>query len=77
MMRQVKVQPLTYEAFAPYGSIYDMKEPKGYALCGLGGLRQMCSDGTQWQNRLVGSEEMKKIERNIYWRTKQCQKEQI
>ena len=34
MMRQVKVQPLTYEAFAPYGSIYDMKEPKGYALCG-------------------------------------------
>ena len=33
-MRQVKVQPLTYEAFAPYGSFYDMKAPKGYSLCG-------------------------------------------
>ena len=33
-MRQVKVQPLSYEAFAPYGTFYDMKEPKGYALCG-------------------------------------------
>jgi len=34
MMRQVKAQPLTYEAFAPYGSFYNMKDPKGYGLCG-------------------------------------------
>ena len=33
-MRQVKVQPLTYEAFAPYGRFYAMGQPKGYALCG-------------------------------------------
>ena len=33
-MRQVKLQPLTHEAFAPYGRFYTMAQPKGYALCG-------------------------------------------
>ena len=33
-MRQVKLQKLTCEAFAPYGRFYAMAEPKGYALCG-------------------------------------------
>ena len=33
-MRQVKVQPLSHEAFAPYGKFYDYAAPKGYALCG-------------------------------------------
>ena len=33
-MRQVKIQPLTYEAFAPYGQFYKMEQPEGYALCG-------------------------------------------
>lgn len=33
-MRQVKVQKLTCEAFAPYGRFYEMSAPKGYALCG-------------------------------------------
>ena len=33
-MRQVKIQPLTHEAFAPYGRFYTMDQPKGYALCG-------------------------------------------
>ena len=33
-MRQVKVQPLTHEAFAPYGQFYKMEQPEGYALCG-------------------------------------------
>lgn len=33
-MRQVKVQPLSHEAFAPYGRFYTMDAPKGYALCG-------------------------------------------
>lgn len=33
-MRQVKVIPLSYEDFAPYGRFYTMDKPKGYALCG-------------------------------------------
>ena len=33
-MRQLKVQPLTHEAFAPYGQFYKMEQPEGYALCG-------------------------------------------
>ena len=33
-MRQVKVSPLTYEAFAPFGQFYTMSQPQGYALCG-------------------------------------------
>lgn len=33
-MRQVKIQPLTHEAFAPYGQFYKMEQPEGYALCG-------------------------------------------
>lgn len=33
-MRQVKVEALTHEAFAPYGQFYTMDAPKGYALCG-------------------------------------------
>lgn len=33
-MKQVKVQPLTHEAFAPFGQFYEMSRPDGYALCG-------------------------------------------
>ena len=33
-MRQVKVQPLTHEEFAPFGQFYGMENPKGHALCG-------------------------------------------
>ena len=33
-MKQVKVQPLTREAFAPFGEFYDMTAPDGYPLCG-------------------------------------------
>ena len=33
-MRQLKVQPLTHEAFAPFGQFYRMDAPEGYALCG-------------------------------------------
>ena len=33
-MRQVKVEKLTHEAFAPFGQFYTMADPKGYALCG-------------------------------------------
>lgn len=33
-MRTVTVEPLTLEAFAPFGQFYPMNEPQGYALCG-------------------------------------------
>ena len=33
-MRQVKVQPLTHESFAPFGQFYSYDKPEGYALCG-------------------------------------------
>ena len=33
-MRQVKVEALTAEAFAPFGQFYTMDQPRGYALCG-------------------------------------------
>ena len=33
-MRIIKVEPLTNEAFAPFGQFYTMDAPKGYALCG-------------------------------------------
>ena len=33
-MKQMKVQPLTHEAFAPFGQFYDMANPNGYALNG-------------------------------------------
>ena len=33
-MRKIKVQPLTKEAFAPFGQYYDMVNPDGYALKG-------------------------------------------
>jgi len=33
-MKQVKVQPLTRDAFAPFGEFYDMGNPDGYPLCG-------------------------------------------
>ena len=33
-MRTIKVEPLTNEAFAPFGQFYTMDAPKGYALCG-------------------------------------------
>ena len=33
-MKQIKVQPLTNEAFAPFGQFYTMDRPDGYALCG-------------------------------------------
>ena len=33
-MRTVHIQPLTHEAFAPFGRFYPMEQPQGYALCG-------------------------------------------
>lgn len=33
-MRQVKVEALTHEAFAPFGQFYAMEKPQGHALCG-------------------------------------------
>lgn len=33
-MKQVKVQPLTRDAFAPFGEFYNMASPDGYALSG-------------------------------------------
>ena len=33
-MRTVHIQPLTHEAFAPFGQFYPMEQPQGYALCG-------------------------------------------
>ena len=33
-MKQVMVQPLTRDAFAPFGEFYDMTTPDGYPLCG-------------------------------------------
>lgn len=33
-MKTVKVQPLTHEDFAPFGTFYNMANPDGYALCG-------------------------------------------
>ena len=33
-MKTVKVQPLTHEEFAPFGTFYNMADPDGYALCG-------------------------------------------
>lgn len=33
-MKQVKIQALSRDAFAPFGEFYDMVNPDGYALCG-------------------------------------------
>ena len=33
-MRQIHVEPITNEAFAPFGQFYTMDKPQGYALCG-------------------------------------------
>ena len=33
-MRQIPVEPITNEAFAPFGQFYPMEKPEGYALCG-------------------------------------------
>ena len=33
-MRQIPVEPITNEAFAPFGQFYTMDKPQGYALCG-------------------------------------------
>ena len=33
-MRQIKVENLTHEAFAPFGQFYNMENPQGHALCG-------------------------------------------
>ena len=33
-MRTVTVEPLTHEAFAPFGQFYPMERPTGYALSG-------------------------------------------
>ena len=41
-MRQIKVEALTNEAFAPFGQFYPMEQPQGYALCGE--LHQFFSD---------------------------------
>lgn len=33
-MKQIKAVPITHENFAPFGQLYTMADPKGYALCG-------------------------------------------
>ena len=33
-MRQIHIEPLTHEAFAPFGQFYAMEQPQGHALCG-------------------------------------------
>ena len=33
-MRQVKIEALNHENFAPFGQFYTMDQPEGYALCG-------------------------------------------
>jgi ureidoglycolate lyase len=33
-MRKVKAEPITKEAFAPFGQFYTMDQPDGYPLCG-------------------------------------------
>ena len=33
-MRKIKAEPLTYDSYAPYGTFYDMTDPKGYSLNG-------------------------------------------
>ena len=33
-MRQIQVEPISNEAFAPFGQFYSMEQPQGYALCG-------------------------------------------
>lgn len=33
-MKQVKIQPITRDGFAPFGEYYDMANPDGYALAG-------------------------------------------
>lgn len=33
-MRQIKIQELTKEAFAPFGQYYNMEKPEGYPLSG-------------------------------------------
>ena len=33
-MKQIKIQKLTVEAFAPFGCYYPMMDPQGHALCG-------------------------------------------
>ncbi len=33
-MREIKIEALTKEAFAPFGAYYNMGEPDGYPLCG-------------------------------------------
>ena len=33
-MRTIKAEPITCEAYAPYGTFYSMTEPSGYSLNG-------------------------------------------
>ncbi len=33
-MKQIKAEPITAQAFAPFGQFYTMDKPEGYALCG-------------------------------------------
>ena len=33
-MKKIKAQPITHEAFAPFGSFYSMEHPDGFALQG-------------------------------------------
>ena len=33
-MRTIQAEPITVEAFAPFGQFYTYTDPKGYALCG-------------------------------------------
>ena len=52
-MRQVKVEALTHEAFAPFGQFYAMANPQGYALSGA--LHQFFPDRlTADSNHRVG-----------------------
>ena len=54
-MKQVKVQPLTRDAFAPFGEFYNMANPDGYPLCGA--IHQFYPDRmtTACQGRLAFS----------------------
>ncbi len=33
-MKQIKVEPLNHDSFAPFGEFYNMATPEGYPLCG-------------------------------------------
>lgn len=41
-MREIKIEKLTHESFAPFGQFYTMDAPQGHALCG--GLHRFFPD---------------------------------